>query len=108
MIVTIKSSFGKAIRKVLAQGYKPLKGFQVSTFSTNIRDEHSFVEFIVVRDGDLLRKELRADIAISDIIFDPAFAKLLWGEDWEMRLSEMVTYLTTVERLKYLCEHLQS
>lgn len=103
--MTIKSAFARAMRKTLNKGYKPLKGFTVVSFASVIRDEHSFVEFRVKKDGE--DKELRADIALNDILFDTDWARLLWGEELGLvNLCGMVTCPTTPERLKYLGEHL--
>lgn len=80
--MTIKSSFARALRKTLKQGYIPLKGYKVVSFASIIREEHGYVDLRVVKPDDESKKQLRAHISINDILFDPEFARLLWGEEY--------------------------
>jgi hypothetical protein len=124
--MTIRAQFNKAVRRALKRSYQPLKGARVTTFSSVIRDDHAYIDFRVVKNGDETKKELKLLLAMTDVIFDPVFAAAVWGDapirvrsgehidgkdpewpdkaftNWQYHLQQMVILPTTTERLKYL------
>lgn len=111
--MTIEQKFARIIRKALKGGYEPIPGAIAKVPNVRIQtNTASFVTFAAQKLSD--GKTVIITIGLNDIIFDHAFAKVIWGDGtktegtanledaFKLHLQQLALFPSVQERVNYI------